>query len=154
MNSGLQRVRGIADYQFGPGTGSVLFPEDVRFERSKSTGKIRFIFLRDQLLASLRPNDGVLTLTIAGAERVTSGQFRYSVTVMDDVSEVISQGKNVFSRHVVEAGDAIRPGDEVVVVDSGRKVLAVGKAMLNRGEMLSFKTGVAVRTRRGRKRDR
>jgi predicted RNA-binding protein (TIGR00451 family) len=63
-------------------------------------------------------------------------------------------GKNVFAKHVVEAGVNIRPGDETIVIDSKNRVLAVGRALLTREEMLTFCVGVAVKTRRGRNRDR
>ena len=156
MDPDLWRIRGITDYQFGPRCGAALFPEGVSMERSKRTGKIRLIRAGGALLASLRPTDGFFTLTIAGAERLMSGveSLGYTVTVMDEVSEFISQGRNVFAKHVLEAGRRIRPGDEVVVIDSKKSVLAVGRALLNREEMLAFGTGVAVKTRRGRDRDR
>ncbi len=152
----LRRIRGIADYQFGTGCSTSLFPEGVSIERSKRTGKIRLVRVEGVLLASLRPTDGLFTLTIAGAERLVSGveSLGYTVTVMDEVSEFISQGRNVFAKHVLDAGSSVRPGDEVVVVDSKRRVLAVGRALLNREEMLAFGIGVAVKTRRGRDRDR
>jgi predicted RNA-binding protein (TIGR00451 family) len=155
MDPDLRRIRGIADYQFGPGCGASLFPEGVSMEHSKRTGKIRLIRAGGTLLASLRPMDGLFTLTIVGAERLVSGveSLGYTVTVMDDISEFISQGRNVFAKHVMEAGRSVRPGDEVVVIDSKKNVLAVGRALLNREEMLAFGSGVAVKTRRGRDRD-
>ncbi len=66
----------------------------------------------------------------------------------------MSQGRNAFAKHVVDAGEAIRPGDEVIILNSRREVLGVGRALLNREEMLAFDVGVAVKTRRGRARDR
>jgi len=69
------------------------------------------------------------------------------------VADYVARGENVMAKHVVEAGDGVRPGDEVIVMDSKRGVLAVGRALLNREEMLAFGVGVAVRTRRGRDRD-
>jgi 7-cyano-7-deazaguanine tRNA-ribosyltransferase len=155
MDPDLTRIRGIADYQFGPGSGAALFPGDIKIERSRNTGKIRLITLNDTLLASLRPNDGLFTLTIAGAERLVSGaEVRDSmVTVLDDMAEYISKGRNVMAKHVVEAGDGVRPGDEVIVLDSKKRVLAVGRALLNCEEMLAFGIGVAVRTRRGKDRN-
>ncbi len=156
MDPDLRRIRGIADYQFGPGCGAALFPDGISVERSKRTGRIRQINFGDTLIASLRPTDGLLTLTILGAERLVSGvgSLGCTVTVMDDVAEFVSKGRNVFARHVMEAGEGIRPGDEVVVLDSKGVVLAVGRALLNREEMLAFSVGVAVKTRRGRERDR
>jgi len=156
MNQDLRRIRAIADYQFGYGIGEALFTEDASFERSRRTGKIRFISIGETLIAALRPTDGFLTLTIAGAEQLMNNVDLpgFTVTVQDDVAEVIAQGRNVMARHVVEAASNIRPGDEVIVLDSSKKVQGVGRALLTREEMLAFQTGVAVRTRRGRERDR
>jgi uncharacterized protein with predicted RNA binding PUA domain len=156
MNPDLKRIRAIADYQFGSGIGEALFPEDASFERSRRTGKIRFIWIGDALIAALRPTDGFLTFTIAGAERLVSvvNPLECTVIIQDDVAEVIVQGRNVMAKHVVEAGDGIRPGDEIIVLNSKKEVQAVGRALLTGEEMLAFRTGVAVKTRRGRDRDR
>jgi uncharacterized protein with predicted RNA binding PUA domain len=149
----LKRIRGIADYQFGPGSGEALFPKFITVERSKRTGKIRFVKKNERLLAALRPTDSMFTLSIYGAERLISGSCAsgYIVTVLDDVAEVIAEGKNVFAKHVIDAGREMRPGDEVIIVDSEKKVLAVGRALLSREEMLAFSVGVAVRIRKGRR---
>ena len=106
-NLDLKHIRGIADYQFGPGSGEALFPEEITVERSKRTGKIRFVKIDERLLAALRPTDGMFTLSIYGAERLISGSCNlgYIVTVLDDVADVIAEGKNVFAKHVVKAGE-------------------------------------------------
>jgi predicted RNA-binding protein (TIGR00451 family) len=156
MKEDLRRIRGIADYQFGRGAGTVLFPDEVSIEYSRNTGRIRHIYVGEMLLAAFRPNDGLFTLTIGGARRLTSGLdgFGYFVRVSDDVSDFVGKGRNVFAKHVEDAGEKIRPGDEVIVVDSGRNVLGVGKALLVKEEMLAFKRGLAVKVRRGRDTDR
>jgi len=148
----LRRLRGIADYQFGRGCGEALFPSNITVTYSKSTGRIRHIYLEEKRIATLRPNDGLFTLTIAGAELLLSKieKLGFTVTVADGVEEEIAEGKSVFAKHALEAGSGIRPGDEVVVLSKQRKVLAVGRALLNGEEMLVFKTGVAVKVRRGR----
>jgi 7-cyano-7-deazaguanine tRNA-ribosyltransferase len=155
MNLDIVKIRGIADYQFGYGVGKLLFSNNIRIEYSKNTKRIRHIFDED-LIANFRPNDALFTLTIAGAERIISGMpnFGYKVTIMDDVVEVVSQGKNVMAKHVLDASEDIRPGNEVIIVDESNNVQAVGKALLTRDEMLSFTSGLAVKVRRGKKRDR
>jgi uncharacterized protein with predicted RNA binding PUA domain len=80
--------------------------------------------------------------------------FTGYVVVVDDVLEFIEQGKNLFAKHVLEAGPGIRPDDEVIVRDTNGRVTAVGKAILTSEEMSSFKTGLAVNVRRGRERHR
>lgn len=156
MNKDITRLRAVADYQFGRGAGAALFPDDTRIEYSKNTGKPRHIWAGEELVANYRPNDALFTVTIAGARRLVAAleEFKYSVRVLDDVVEFVEQGKNVFAKHVRDAGEPIRPGDEVVVVDGGGEVVAVGKSKMNRDDMLSFNTGTAVRVRRGRKKDR
>ncbi|KON31234.1 hypothetical protein AC482_01395 [miscellaneous Crenarchaeota group-15 archaeon DG-45] len=152
MDGDLRRVRAIADYQLGRGCGPALFPEGVEFAYSKNTGRIRHVYLGGTLLASFRPTDGLFALTVAGAERLVSNmdELGFAVTVDDEVADFVAQGRSVFAKHVVDAGDEVRPGGEVVVLDSGRRVLAVGRALLTKEEMLAFVVGVAVRVRRGR----
>lgn len=156
MNRDLEKLRAIADYQFGYGAGAALFPDESKVEYSKNTGRPRHVFLGDILLANYRPNDALFTITIAGAERIIEGveDFDQRVVVVDDVIEFIEQGKNLFSRHVKEVGVGIKPGQEAIILDSEGKVAAVGKVILTRDEMKRFKTGVAIKTRRGRKRHR
>jgi len=155
MNEDIHRLWAIADYQFGYGAGELLFPESIRIEYSRNTSRPRHIFHDDILLANYRPTDAMLTITIAGAERlnVLSGFTGY-VVVIDDVLEFIVQGKNLFAKHVVEAGPGIRPDDEVIVRDTNGNVVAIGKAVLTSEEMLRFKNGQAVNVRRGRDRHR
>ncbi len=156
MNKDITRLRAVADYQFGRGAGAALFPDETRIEYSKNTGKPRHLWAGEELVANYRPNDALFTVTIAGARRLVAAleEFKYSVRIMEDVVEVVEQGKNVFAKHVRDAGESIRPGDEVVVVDECGEVVAVGKSKMNRDDMLSFKIGTAVRVRRGRKKDR
>jgi len=155
MDEDLKRIRAVAEYQYGHGAGAALFPDDVRIIHSRNTGRIRHIHLGDSLQATFRPNDGVLTLTIAAAKRLTEQvpDLAYTVTVNEEAAEFVSQGKNVFAKHVLRAGEKIRPGDEVIIIAEKAGVIGVGRALLVCGEMRTFKTGVAVKTRRGSETD-
>lgn len=147
----LRRVRAIANYQFGADVGANLFPENAKMTYSKKTGRIRYIYLGETLLATLRPKDGLFSLAPAGALRLlmTLPPMRLQVTVREDVANFVAQGSDVFARHVKQADPMLRPGEEVLVVDPKGDLLAVGKALLSGNEMLSFKRGVAVKVRRG-----
>jgi predicted RNA-binding protein (TIGR00451 family) len=155
LKEDLYKLRAIADYQFGSGAGDILFPDNVRIEYSKNTLRPRHIYLGDTLLASFRPNDAQYTITIEGAKRLNKlSSYTGYVIVNSNVLEFIEIGKNLFAKHVTEAGHNIRPGDEVIIRDSSGCVVAVGKAILNSEEMRSFKKGIAVKTRRGRRKHR
>ncbi len=156
MNKDLEKLRSIADYQFGYGVGEALFPDNVRVEYSRNTDRPRHIWQGKTLLANYRPTDALFTLTIAGAERIIKNVKSYDqqVVVCDEVLEFIENGKNLFAKHVDEVGTGVKPGQEVIVLDTEGMVAAVGKSVLSRDEMYAFNRGQAVKIRRGRKRHR
>lgn len=151
LEDALTRIRAVADYQFGRNVGDRLFPRKVKISFSNRTGRIRYVFLREKRLATMRPTDGFFSLSIEGAKRLIeiTPSARCFLTVKDDVSKFIIEGGDVFAAHVVDADVEIRPKDEVVVLDSNKKVLAVGRAVLSGKEMKAFRRGVAVKVRRG-----
>jgi uncharacterized protein with predicted RNA binding PUA domain len=151
VKTALTRIRSTADYQFGKGVGAKLFPENVDIEYSKATGRIRYVYLNGERLATLRPTDGLLSLSITAAQTVAEnrGSAKCFVTVQNDVSKFIADGGDAFAAHVVTVDDEVRAKDEVIVVDEDQSVLAVGRALLSAFEMQAFKTGVAVKVRRG-----
>ncbi len=145
----LRKIRSIADYQFFPSIGDKLFPREVTISYSQKTGKIRFVYLNDDLLATIRSNDGKIALHLKGAERILENtkKPKLRIVILKDIVPFIVQGRNVFAKHILEVDPNIRPNDEVIVVDSDDKLIAVGKAVLSANEMLAFQTGVAVKIR-------
>ncbi|MEM2994414.1 MAG: PUA domain-containing protein [Candidatus Bathyarchaeia archaeon] len=151
MENALKRIRSVADYQFGKGVGAILFPENVEIVYSKRTGRIRHIYLNGKMLATMRPTDGLFSISIEGAKRIAEKRnlAKCFVTVQNKVAKFIGEGGDVFAAHVVDADEEIRPKDEVIILDEDGNVLAVGKAVLSSIEMKAFKVGVAVKVRRG-----
>ena len=151
MENALKRIRSTADYQFGKGVGSKLFPENVEIEYSKATGRIRYVYLNGERLATLRPTDGLLSLSVVAAQTVAKlrGSAKCFVTVQNDVSKYIADGGDVFAVHVVAVDAEVRAKDEVIILDEDNHVLAVGRTLLSAVEMKAFKTGVAVKVRHG-----
>ena len=147
----LRKIRSIADYQFGKGVGEKLFPSEVKIVHSKRTGRIRHVHLEGERLATLRPTNGLFSLTIAGAKRITERvkPQRLWVKVREEAEPFVAKGKSVFAKHVIDADEEIRPQEEVIIMNEKDEVLAVGKAILSGREMKAFERGVAVRVRRG-----
>ena len=147
----VQKIRSIANYQFGKGVGERLFPNNVEVVFSKRTKRIRHIYLDGKRLATLRPTNGMFSLTVAGATKILDGTKhpRLWVKVSKEAAPFVAKGKSVFAKHVVDVDEEIRPREEVIVLDERCEVLAVGRAVLTGAEMKAFKCGVAVRVRRG-----
>ena len=152
METPLRRIRSIADYQYGLGVGEQLFPDNVQIEYSHNTGRIRYIILKGERIATLRPTDGMLSLSIAAARILTKNcpNAQCFVTVKQDISKFVAEGGDVFAAHVTKVNPEIHAKDEVIVLDETGQVVAVGRAFLSAAEMLAFKTGVAVKVRHGR----
>ena len=109
----LQKIRSIADYQFGRGVGARLFLDNVKIVFSSSTKRIRYVYDNDndELLVTLRPTDGLFSLNIEGAKRlhkiINSG--RLQVQVSSEVAQFARKGSDVFAKHVTYADKDILP---------------------------------------------
>ena len=145
------KIKYIADYQFGSGSGKALFHGDVNITKSKKTGKIRHIYDEDNIIATLRASDGVLVLGVEGARRLHA-HLPYPqnrVVVNDDAEPFAREGKSIFAKFVINCDKNIRASEEVLVVNHKDELLAFGKSILNSQEIMNFNIGQAVKTRKG-----
>ena len=144
----LLRVTAVANMQFGPKAAKALLKGKIAYVKSRE-GRIRNIIVDGEHVLSMRAHDGMYTLKAAGAKRIAaavkSPQLR--VIANKDSAPFVAEGKNLFCKFVLDCDPDLRPGDEAVIVDPDDKVLAVGRLLMNREEMLSFKVGVAVKNR-------
>jgi 7-cyano-7-deazaguanine tRNA-ribosyltransferase len=147
------RVKAVSDMQFGKGASDVLIKGKVDLIKSKKTGKIRNVISDGRHILSMRAQDGMFTLKIEGAKSLHKNfpSPKLRVVVEDDSVEFNREGKNVFAKFVLECDEEIRPSDEILVVDKKDELVAVGRAVMNREEMLSYKMGIAVKVREGLK---
>ena len=147
----LERAVAVARYQFGLDAAKALMSGKIELVTSKNTGKIRNVISDGEHVLSMRAGDGLFTLRPEGAERIVRNVPgpHMRVVVSDDCIPFVSEGKNVFCAFVKECDENIRPMDEVLVVSGDDELVAVGRAVLIRDEMLSFKKGIAVKVRDG-----
>ena len=149
----LRKVKAICDYQFGQVITDILFEEEneIQFVFSRNTGKIKHIYLDNNLLLNLRPTNGFFTLSLHSAERIINNtpSPKYRAVVMSEVSEFIRKGRNVFCKHVVDIDITLRPNDEVIVVNQNNDLLAIGKLVIPVPYIRSFQTGIALKIRKG-----
>ncbi|WP_455644772.1 tRNA guanosine(15) transglycosylase TgtA [Methanosphaera sp.] len=152
------RLKDIADYQFGTGAGNALFgddPEKITIEKSKKTKKIRHVFEGDENIVNMRANDGFLILSDLGAVRLHEflDAPTMRVVVSEDSEPFARKGKSVFNKFVLDCDENIRRNDEVLIVNKEDELLACGKSLLSSYEINDFMTGQAIKTRKIKKID-
>jgi len=145
----LLRCRAVLDVQFGSGAADILNGREVRIVKSERTGKIRNVFIDGEHALSMRASDGRFTLKMAGGRLLMRALSppRMRVAVEDEPGEFAAKGNNVFAKFVTSCDPNIRPGDDVLVVNSRDELCAVGRALMNREEMLAFRRGIAARVK-------
>jgi 7-cyano-7-deazaguanine tRNA-ribosyltransferase len=146
------KVRAVCDHQFGPGAGDALLAgSDVALRVSKNTGKVRNVTVDGEHVLSLRAEDGLFTLKIAGARRLHAAfEFpRLRLVVHADSVPFNRDGKNVFAQFVEKWDATLRPGDECLVVTWSDELVACGQLHLAPAELGFFKKGLAAHVREG-----
>jgi 7-cyano-7-deazaguanine tRNA-ribosyltransferase len=149
VNLDMRRISAVVDMQFGRGASTILLNGKITIIKSKRTGKIRNIICDGSHVISMRANDGLFTLKLEGGRRLHNG-LKYPllrVVATDDAVPFIKEGKSVFGKFVKDCDPELRPFDECLIVNENDTLLAVGRTLLNRDEMLAFRHGMAVKTR-------
>lgn len=153
MVSDFDRLKDIADYQFGTGAGTALFgdnPDNITIEKSRKTKKIRHVFEDGANIVNMRANDGFLILSDLGAIRLHEffDAPHMRVVVTEDSEPFALKGKSVFNKFVMDCDENIRRNDEVLIVNKDDKLLAFGKSLLSSYEINDFMSGQAIKTRK------
>jgi len=149
INSDLNRIKSVADIQFGKNASKALFNGKIKIVKSKKTGKIRNIYCDNKHILSMRASDGLFTLKLEGAKLLHTyfKTPKLRVIVEEDAVSFIKEGKSVFAKFVTDCDSELIPHDECMVVDKHDNLLSVGQCILNKIEMLSYNYGMAVKTR-------
>ncbi len=153
----LDRIREVADAQFGPGTGRALLPEDdmvVVLNKAPAEDRMDEVILDGIVVAAMRfdPGSGWRLLPrLEGADRMARQATGGVVTLYADAVPFIEDGKSVLAPGVGSASDDIRVGDDVIVVDPDRRAVAVGTARMTGPEMAEADYGAAVKVRHHRR---
>jgi len=143
----IERLRSIANYQFGWPAGDVLVDDDAVVGVSPATRRIRELYGRDGLVAVLRAHDYFFSLSLRGAARLLR-VFPYPrLRVIVSMERLDS--KSLSCRHIKDVDESLFAGEEVIVVNERDELLGVGRLRLSPAEIREdFCWGEAVRLRK------
>lgn len=140
------KLKHTIDALFGAGVSKYL-PAEIQITYSKKTGRIREVYHNKKLLCTLRTDGGLAITPYFAQMLLKSKKFLQNCVEIDSESvPFIQQGKSVFCKHIVRAGDKIKIGSDVAILYQNN-VIAVGRAVVNSQMMSSLKRGVAVKVR-------
>jgi len=114
---------------------------------------MKHIYEKDKILLNFRPKIGLFTLTFHSASKIISELPipKMRAVVLNDISEFIRKGRNVFCKHLIEIDIKLRPLDEVIVVNQEDEMLAIGRLSMPIPYIKNFTTGIAINVRKGNK---
>ena len=149
----LRIVRAIADYQFGGGIGEKLFDDGCIVKISKRTGRPKYVYEGEEVLATVRYPDNLLALTLKGAEKLSMilPRPRFRVVIKPKALNKILKGMNPTARDIVNVDEKILPGEEVLIEDLKGELIGVGRAVVSGSLMKDLASGVVVKLRKIRK---
>ncbi len=139
------QVASLLEWEYGRAVAAALAPR-ARGERSRRTGRLRGISAGPDPWFVVS-TDGVPYPTYRGGaelHRAVPAPAR-RVVVRDDAAAFVAAGRTLFSRFVVSADPALRPGHGALLVDGDDRLLAVGRLLLAPAEMPKLARGVAAR---------
>ena len=145
-------IKELADKQFGKGSGDRLIPNGhmVLMNKAPSLDRMDEVIVDGAIVASIRYDMGkgwVLLNRMQGALRI--GKEATKGYVVCDMSAVpfIRESKNLMAPGVTDAHKDVNVGDEVIIVDEERNVIATGLARMSASEMIKEERGLAVKTK-------
>lgn len=151
FDADLLRAVAVSRYQFGIKATETLFRGNVELVKSRKTGKIRNVISDGEHVLSMRAPDGMYSLKIEGAKRITEKvpAPHMRVVLMDDAVPFVSQGRNAFCQFITSCDESLVPMDEAILVDKDDNVVATGRLQVIANEIYSLKKGIAVKVRSG-----
>ncbi|MFW9851769.1 MAG: DUF5591 domain-containing protein [Candidatus Thorarchaeota archaeon] len=129
----LKQIRATADFQYGPGTGKLLFSDTIKFKGKYP--RDRQIFSEKKQVASLHKSTGFLSIFPQHAQKIIHHSYN-NLKFMDDYVK----GSNIYAPGCAEADNRIHPNDEIFVITND-KIIASATAFVSGLDMNKMTSG-------------
>jgi archaeosine synthase len=129
----LKQIRAIADFQYGPGSGKLLFSNTIKFKGKYP--RDRQIFSEKKQVATLHKSTGFLSVFPQHAQKIVHHSYN-NLKFMDDYVK----GSNIYAPGCAKADNRIHPNDEIFVI-SNNKIIASATAFVSGLDMNKMTSG-------------
>ncbi len=133
INSNVKKLRAIADFQFGLGTGKTLFPDKIKLKGKYP--KSPQIFREGQHIGTIHASSGFLSIFPAYVEDIAE----ISLNKLQFGANYAS-GSNIYAPGCLSADKHILPEDEIFVIHEN-KVIATARALVSGLDMNKMTSG-------------
>ncbi len=135
--------RAIADFQFGPGAGTALFPTRLKVKVPRR-GPSMISEVNTGALIATQLSSGYLRIQLDGAERLVKSKIADFGRIYFAGDTI--KGSSFFAAGVAKIDGEIRPGDVVAVLahESG-KVLATAETIVDGQSMRRMRAGAVAK---------
>jgi len=153
FKSDIERIRSLADSQFGERCGSVLVPEDhvVLLNKAPDIDRMDEVIVDGAIVGAVRYEllgGEKFLLRPAGATAIAPLVRKSWVTIDPGAAKaVLEKSASTLAVGVLDCDNDIVPGNEVLVLDENRRPVSVGTSKMSSSDMKEHRRGTAIKTR-------
>ena len=145
----LEILKDLMNYQFGRNVGTKFvkkYKNRIKIKRSR-TGRLKDIFVDENLFGHIRARDGFISLTLYGAKLIED--------IMPDIYKVVIYNKykekiksSILPKHIKKFDERLLANEEVIIYDEDGNIFAVGVTKVSGIEMKDLKSGEVIRIKK------
>lgn len=149
----IERIRALIDSQFGRGAGGLVIPDGriVLLNKAPDIDRMDEVILDGEVVGAVRFSltGGDKFLLRPPSARVLAKHAAKGWVKIDPLAAeaVRNKSASTLAVGVLDCDPDIKPGAEVLVLDSDGKPVSVGVSKMTSAEMMEHKRGTAVKTR-------
>ncbi len=140
ISSKIRKMQAVADFEYGLGTGVILFPYSVRIK-----GKFprdQHIYKENEHIATYATKSGYLSLFPKPANLILSK----TENILEFGAERVS-GSNIYAPGVIHANERIQPNDEIFIVHEDQ-IIATATAFVSGSDMNKMTSGIVAEVKK------
>lgn len=148
----IKQVRDLVDKDFGEGAGEALLPEGhiVLMSKAPAIDRMDEVVVDGAVVGAIRYDIGIgwkFISRMQGALRIGKKLSKGYVVCDPSAVKFVKESKNLMAPGIIDAHPDIKEGDEVLIIDPDKNIIATGLAKMDAHDMIANDKGVGVKTR-------